>query len=98
MNGGNYHGPFYQEIGVKCIHLIEPGNQPPQLVLFIRRAKNLEILFIWAKFFETITHIKSSLIFKSVKNLDYLATCLDSLSYVFSDSYKQYTDMKSGSF
>ena len=31
MNGGNYHGPFYQEIGVKYIHLIEPGNQPPQL-------------------------------------------------------------------
>ena len=28
---GNYHGPFYQEIGVKCINLIEPGNQPPQL-------------------------------------------------------------------
>ena len=31
MDGGNYHGPFYQEIGVKDIHLIEPGNQPPQL-------------------------------------------------------------------
>jgi len=23
--------PFYQEVGVKCIHLIEPGNQRPQL-------------------------------------------------------------------
>jgi len=31
MDGGNYHGPFYQVIGVKDINLIEPGNQPSQL-------------------------------------------------------------------
>ena len=31
MDVGNYLGPFYQDIGEKDIHLIEPGNQPPQL-------------------------------------------------------------------
>ncbi len=28
MDGGNYPGPFCQEIDVKNIHFIEPGNHP----------------------------------------------------------------------
>ena len=31
MNGCNYPVPFSQEIDVKNVHLIGPGNQPPQI-------------------------------------------------------------------